>query len=54
METESKNEAVVNSAREIERIRIKLSTLDLVLAVAHEAVEPFEWDIRERGLQLRR
>jgi DNA-3-methyladenine glycosylase II len=39
----------VQSTQDIEAVRIKLSELDPVLALAHEAVEPFEWHVRERG-----
>jgi DNA-3-methyladenine glycosylase II len=41
--------AAVQSAQDIEVVRIKLSDLDPVLAEAHAVVEPFEWRVRERG-----
>jgi DNA-3-methyladenine glycosylase II len=41
--------ARVQSARDIEAVRTELSGLDPVLAVAHAAVGPFEWHVRESG-----
>jgi DNA-3-methyladenine glycosylase II len=38
-----------HSAQEIEKIRILLSALDPVLALAHGAAGPFEWRVSEAG-----
>ena len=37
------------STEEIEQIRVRLSELDPVLAIAHAAVKPFEWHVRQSG-----
>ena len=39
----------METTQDIEAIRVKLSDLDPVLAVAHEVVELFEWDSRDSG-----
>jgi DNA-3-methyladenine glycosylase II len=41
--------ARMQSTVDIEEIRTLLSGMDAVLAVAHAAVEPFEWHIRQSG-----
>src|SRR5687768_8370924 len=49
--TENKKDAVarMQSTVDIEEIRTLLSEMDEVLAVAHAAVEPFVWHIRQSG-----
>src|ERR1700722_18648436 len=39
----------MQSTQDIEAVRIELSILDPVLAVAHAAAPPFEWHVREKG-----
>ncbi|QJW93936.1 DNA-3-methyladenine glycosylase family protein [Frigoriglobus tundricola] len=41
--------AHVQSARDIEAVRVELSGRDPALAVAHAAAGPFEWHVRESG-----
>jgi DNA-3-methyladenine glycosylase II len=48
--TATNRAARVQSARDIETVRTQLSERDPVLAVAHAAVGPLEWHVRERGL----